>query len=146
MSKLRHTLVAALLLSTASYAAAPPAPRSDPLKGVVLGDDVVTCVLVKRYAVDAYVHSLEKDRKASGRLCALANRSPLRWQIGRGAFWVSHDWNPGVPGPPDVGGGYLDRIDLAVFSKAEKIFNRPDANFSGRTPAARLAGLLHFSR
>ena len=127
-------LLAALLASTACYAAAPPV-LGDPLKGVIVGEDVVTCVLVKGH-VYVYVHSLGKDRPSQGRICAICDGSPVRWQIGHGAFWVSQDWNFGVPGRhSDLGGGVLERIDMAVFSNAgEDIFHRLGAGFSGNTP------------
>jgi hypothetical protein len=143
MSNFGDALVAALLLSTVSRGAAPPVKTVDPLKGVVLGNEVVMCVLEKGINVDAHVHTLSKDRQGRGRTCSFSNRSPLRWQIGEGAFWVSHDWSNFPGGSPEVGGGTLKRFDLASFSKGEKLWNREDANFSIDTPASGRGGGLH---
>ena len=145
MTRFGLALFAAILAATASYAAAPPPPKGDPLKGVVVGDEVVTCTGDgKSSAVDVYVHSLRHDTKVRGRRCALANRSPIRWQIGHGAFWVSQDMDFfGDRSPPHVGGGFLERIDLALLSKEGDIWNRLDAHFSGETPAFTLGRFVH---
>ena len=148
MTKFGLALFAAILAATMSYAAAPPDKESDPLKGVVVGNDVVTCTGDGESSmVYVYLHSLRHDTKVRGRWCAGANRSPIRWQIGYGAFWVSQDTDfTGLNRPPRAGGGILERIDLALLFKEGKIFNRLDAHFSGETPARTLSFPVHSSK
>ena len=137
MPKLWITLFASLLLSTAAAAAAPPV-RSDPLKGVVYGKELVTCNLVNGIDVYAFVHSLSENKQTRGRCCSFSKQIPLRWQLAHGAFWVSLSFLGSSPGPLNVGDACLQRIDLRVFSKGDDIFLRDDAQFTSETPAGNL--------
>ena len=120
MSNYGTTLAATLIVTAASFAAAPPL-LSDPLKAVVVGEKVVNFVLDEGI-VEAHVHSLRKDENAHVRACALCNLSPLRWQLGQGSVWVSEDlrlsWGRldtgGTPGPLRVAGVFRQEREVVV--------------------------------
>lgn len=151
MWKLGVMLFAPLLACSCPRAVAPPGEPNpvvlDPSKGVVLGDEVVTCTSSGSLIVEIFAHSIDKDQVTQGRRCSESDRSPFRWQLDHNALWVSSDCkalNP--PSPPGVGGRYLQRIDMAEFSKkGEYIFHRQDSRFSDNTPAALLGGDVYSS-
>ncbi len=151
MSKFGLILLAPLAVCLFSCAGAPPVEDDpvvgDPLKGVVLGDQVVGCALMEDgVVVEVYSHYLGREQLLPARACSLARGSPHRWHLSHGAFWVSRSWSPEqIPTYLlEVQGGGLERIDMPVFSQmGEDLFNRLDAHFTYGNPAGRLADTVH---
>ena len=137
MSNCKLAVFAALLASAASFAAAPPPMRGDPLKGVVLGGEVVYCARYAAIAVKVYLHPLRKDQPTPGRWCSYSDGVPVRWQLGQGAFWVSHQMRAGVPShSPTLEDGGLLRFDQRLLSvEGVKLIGHEGTNFSGNLPA-----------
>ena len=133
------SLLVMLFVSATSYAVAPPVVN-DPLKGVVVGENVVTCAPAEGKSFEAYVHLLHKYGKAPGRMCAMCDRSPFRWQIGQGAVWLSDD-DSGFGSGHGWGGGSLARVDLPLFLQMKHGYLDGFA-YSTSSPAAMIrAGL-----
>ena len=149
MSNYRSALLAALLAVAFSHSSAPLVEDDpvvgDPLKGVVLGEELVNCVLSRGKMVEVYAHPLGQDRKTTGRVCAWSNISPVRWQLSHGAFWVIEGCGMSVPAYlRQVWGGPLERIGLATFSdKKEDLYFCPDRDFTREDPASLLVKTVH---
>src|SRR5262245_1902822 len=107
-------LALALSLGSSLLAeAAAPQVRPEPLKGVIVGGSLLTC-LVDDPLVEVYVHPLHKKVGVEGRSCSISRWSPVRWHVGHGAFWVSGDWRMRGRGHS---GAVLFRYDLPSLLK-----------------------------
>jgi hypothetical protein len=79
-----------LASGSVSPGAAPPTSNADPLKGVVVSGNLLSCPPWEtEWSAEAWVTPLDKDEPSAKVEMTLADMGAPRWQVGHGAFWLN---------------------------------------------------------